>query len=67
MAIKKSVGTYMSVDAAAAVEQNREVIDRIRETVQRAAERGPRPIGYRPLPAAVPSAPRKSFRGLPGK
>jgi hypothetical protein len=35
--IKKSFGTYMSVDAAEAVEHNRAVIDQIRELVQHAA------------------------------
>jgi hypothetical protein len=50
--LKKSTGGYMSVDAAAVVEHNQQVIDNLRRAFQQAAA-APRERLQEPAPAAV--------------
>ena len=54
--IQKSSGGYMSVDPVAAVQQNRPLIEQIRQTVQQAPHPAPQPTQ---LPNQAASTPGK--------
>ena len=50
--MKKSTGGYMSVNAAAAVQRNQQIINNLREVFQDAAAAGP---AEQPLQSATPA------------